>query len=468
MSDWIERVQNHRVWTLMKDLGPLIDNAINLEDVDAVTLAGLERLRAVLTYCGKRLGGGDPLLVLPASLEAMAGSFESQKSAIQTFITDKSTDHITVANTAADNALLTAFQLPGLLTSEEQIESVRNIISYRNAIEELAQRSYEARKKAASDIEDLNLAITAFKGQIQNSLAELTALIDARQNEIAKVSLEQQKVFAEAQESRSKAFNETVLKLQDNLSKTITDQQGQFSTAQENRSQKFGDLIAEYTKRLTDQNAAFTKERNDFVCAAEDKLSGLYGRYEYEADNILKGVQKNREDVEKLVGVIGSLGVTHGYQTTANRARVSMWTWQGITVAAMCGLIAFAYYAFLPSIKGDFRWESLAARVFLTVSVGVLAAYAGTQADRFFHMEKNNRKLALELAAIDPFIALWPLEEQHKFKLAVGQRTFAQDETPTSKMDKSPATTLDLFAKEGYAQDILKIVIEAAQKTVKG
>src|SRR5438045_3604000 len=58
MSDWIERVQNHRVWTLMKDLGPLIDNAINLEDVDAVTLAGLERLRAVLTYCGKRLGGG--------------------------------------------------------------------------------------------------------------------------------------------------------------------------------------------------------------------------------------------------------------------------------------------------------------------------------------------------------------------------------------------------------------------------
>jgi len=158
--------------------------------------------------------------------------------------------------------------------------------------EELAQRSYEARKKAASDIEDLNLAITAFKGQIQNSLAELTALIDARQNEIAKVSLEQQKVFAEAQESRSKAFNETVLKLQDNLSKTITDQQGQFSTAQENRSQKFGDLIAEYTKRLTDQNAAFTKERNDFVSAAEDKLSGLYGRYEYEADNILKGVQK--------------------------------------------------------------------------------------------------------------------------------------------------------------------------------
>jgi hypothetical protein len=326
----MERVQNHRIWIVMKELGPLIDSAIKLEGVDAVTLAGLERLRAVLTYCGKRLGGADPLLVLPASLEAMAGSFESQKSAIQAFITDKTADHITAADAAADNALLTAFQLPGLLTSEEQIESVRNIVSYRNAIEELAQRSNEARKKATSDIEELNLGVASFKGQIQNSLAELTALIDARQNEIGKISLEQQKVFAEAQESRSKAFNETVLKLQDNLSKTITDQQGQFSTAQENRSQKFSDLIAEYTKRLTDQDAAFTKERNDFATAAENKLGALYVHYEYEADNILKGVRKNREDVEKLVGVIGSLGVTHGYQTTANRARVSMWIWQGI------------------------------------------------------------------------------------------------------------------------------------------
>src|SRR5207245_9710609 len=97
MSDWIERVQNHRVWTLMKDLGPRIDNAINREDVDAVTLAGLERLRAVLTYCGKRSGGGDPLLALPASPEAMAGSLEPQKSAIQTSITATSTHHTTIA-----------------------------------------------------------------------------------------------------------------------------------------------------------------------------------------------------------------------------------------------------------------------------------------------------------------------------------------------------------------------------------
>jgi hypothetical protein len=182
----------------MKELGPLIDKGMTLDDVDGAALTGLERLQAVLTYCGKRLGGGDPLLVLPASLEAMAGSFESQKSEIQGFIADKSPAHITSANIAADNALLTAFQLPGLLTSEEQIEAVRNITSYRSAIEDLAKKSYEARKKAASDIEGLNQGVTAFQGQIQHGLADLTALIESRQSEIGRVSLEQQKRAAKA------------------------------------------------------------------------------------------------------------------------------------------------------------------------------------------------------------------------------------------------------------------------------
>ena len=141
-----------------------------------------------------------------------------------------------------------------------------------------------------------------------------------------------------------------------------------------------------------------------------------------------------------------------------------MWVWQGVTVAAMCGLVYFAYRAFLPSIQADFRWEAFAARVFLTITVGVLAAYAGTQADRFFQMEKSNRKLALELTAIDPFIALLPPEEQYKFKLEVGRRSFAQDEVAITKNDKSPATTLDLINSEQVKQ-LLELLAAVAKIT---
>ena len=210
----------------------------------------------------------------------------------------------------------------------------------------------------------------------------------------------------------------------------------------------------EYTKKLADQDAESTKQR-------EALLLSLKERYEKEASGILSNVQQHRADVEKLVGVIGSIGVTSGYQKAANQSRTAMWIWQGATVGALGLVIYFAYHAFLPTMQGKFDWETFAARIFLTVTVGVLAAYAGSQADRFFYMEKSNRKLALELAAIDPYIALLPLDEQQKFKLEIGRRSFAQGDTLTA-IERSPATTLDLLNSEQFKQ--LTEVINALAK----
>jgi hypothetical protein len=195
MSNWIDQIQNHRVWTLMSDVGPLIDRAMSADEIEVDTISGLERLRAVLSYCGKRLGGGDPLLILPGSLEALAGVFESQKTELQAFVTDRNPAHIINANTAADNALLTASQLPGLLTAEEQIESTRSMVTYKNTIDDLAKRSDEARKKAITDIQELNQQVVAFRGILENDVKDLTKLIETRQDEITKLSADQQKQF---------------------------------------------------------------------------------------------------------------------------------------------------------------------------------------------------------------------------------------------------------------------------------
>jgi hypothetical protein len=330
-------------------------------------------------------------------------------------------------------------------------------------MDEQLRSGTSSRRETSARVEELTKSLEALKVYAQTTLAELKTQFDAERQKITTQAAEQQKAFADAQESRSHTFNETVLSVQANLTKTLTDQQGQFSAAQENRNRDFttaqteaqkrlGDVITDYTKRLTDQDSEFTKQRSAFVATATEKLSALHEDYDKKAKVILDEVNKHRSDVEKLVGVIGSLGVTSGYQTTANRARTSMWIWQSITVAAMCGLIYFAYHAFLPSVQGEFKWESFAARVFLTITVGVLAAYAGAQADRFFHIEKSNRKLALELAAIDPFIALLPQDEQYKFKLEIGRRSFAQDESIVAKSDKSPATTLDLLTSDQMKQ----------------
>jgi len=477
VSEWTSRILDHRVWDLMKKLGPIIDEAEQIEEVDPTALEGLERLRAVLAFCGKRLGGTDPATTSPAPLDAIAGSLESAKTEVEAFVKDHNAAHLTNANSMVDSVLIQPAQVPAAATPEDLVGLIQAINSHREVLERQARSSSDARKKAESEIKELRSTLETFTSQSQATIANLQVQLEAERSKISTQASEQQKLFADAQEGRSNTYNETLRKVQENLSQALTEHQRQFSEAQENRNReftaaqtesqkRFGDLVADYAKRLADQDAEFTKQRDASISDSKKRLEELHKEYANEAESVLKKVNARREEVEKLVGVIGNLGVTSGYQTTANSARTSMWVWQGVAVVALGLVIWFAYRAFLPTMQGDFKWGSFATRVFLTITVGVLAAYAVSQADRFFHMEKHNRKLALELAAIDPFIALLPQEEQFKFKLEIGRRTFAQEEPASlTKGDKSPATAIDvLTSKEG--QQLLQLFLDTAQKTI--
>ena len=287
----------------------------------------------MLALCGKRLGGIDPLTVSAGSLDSIAVAFDQQKAAIEAFISDRGTAHLADANHAADTALVSLAQIPGISSSEELIGLMQVVTSYRELMDEQLRSGTSSRRVTQGHIGELTKSIDDLKVYAQTTLADIKAQLEAERQKISAQAAEQQKAFADSQESRVTT-----------LTKTLTDQQGQFSAAQEARSRDFtvaqtesqkrlADVIADYTKRLADQDNDFTKQRGIFVATANEKLSALNEDYEKKAKVILDEVNQHRSDVEKLVGVIGSLGVTSGYQTTANRARTSMWVWQCITVA---------------------------------------------------------------------------------------------------------------------------------------
>ena len=259
MSEWTLRVTDHRVWNEMKAFGPVLDSALRVEDIDANAIEAIERLRSILALCGKRLGGSDPLNIAPASLDAIAGSISSQKTEVEAFITDRNAAHLASANVSADSALLTLSQVPGTATPEDLIGMMQSITTYRAVIDEQTRTSRASRQEAKAQIE----ALTA-------GLSELKAQLEAERAKVVAQAAEQQKLFADAQDARSKTFSDTVLSVQNNLTKTLTDQQGQFSAAQEGRNTEFttaqresqkrlSNLLADYTKRLTDRDTDFGK-----------------------------------------------------------------------------------------------------------------------------------------------------------------------------------------------------------------
>jgi len=105
-------------------------------------------------------------------------------------------------------------------------------------------------------------------------------------------------------------------------------------------------------------------------------------------------------------------------------------------------MIGFAYFAFIPaldhqvslsaagSVSAPFSWPSFAARVVLTITVGILAASARSQDDKGQDVERRNGKMALELDALGPYLAPLPLDKQREFRIAVGGRSFGKEDLP--------------------------------------
>ncbi len=103
--------------------------------------------------------------------------------------------------------------------------------------------------------------------------------------------------------------------------------------------------------------------------------------------------------------------------------------------------------------------EGLATRIFLSITFGIFAAYAARQAGRFFEMEQQNRRRALELEALGPFIE--PLEkiDRDKFRVQIGERSFAVPNKDSHEYkENDPVTALSLLKPKEWIEGVVSII----------
>lgn len=430
MSEWSERFRNSPVWKALEDLGPAIDNAEAREGIELHLLEHLARTRAVLTFIGKRITALDPLLVQGGVLDSVSTHLTGAQTEIQSFTSNGSPGHLVNANSHMDSALAYTCQL-NLPVTPPELQGLRDSAEkYRNSME-------RGVRGLATSISTVTQQIATVTTQASTLAADMSA---ERQRLTSMVS-DFQSQFSAAQESRST----------------------EYASAQTSRQERFNEQMAASTEALTKQDAAFTTERERLIKAHEEVLRSLEEGSERTAAGLLVKIDKHRQDVEKLVGVIGNLGVTSGYLKTANEAKVTVRIWQFVAVASMIGLIIVAYMAFLPVIQGTFSWEGFAGRVFFTITIGVLAGYAASQADKFMSLERRNRARALELEALGPYLSSLPVDKQQEFRLALGEKTFGHFEGLDDAHAKSPATVVDVLLKSTEFRAFVTDIVKAAR-----
>ena len=92
-------------------------------------------------------------------------------------------------------------------------------------------------------------------------------------------------------------------------------------------------------------------------------------------------------------------------------------------------------------------WPYLAGRVFIASAVAILATYAGGRASGHRREEQHLRRTELEMASIDPYLALLPEADRTEIKKSVAGRMFAQPERSTEPEGRGPSGSVVDLAK---------------------
>lgn len=504
MSQWIERIRTHPVWEELNSLGASIDLALAREGNDAEVIDGLERIRAVLAFCGKRLAATDPALIEPRPLNTLASNLSLARRELEAYVSDGIAAHITAANAKTDEVLSSLPSILAAISTDDITAINESISSYRTTLKKYLQEALIAQQEVAEASEENEAKITA----LESTLA-------AEQSKIAGLVLDYQTQFSTSQDKRASEFSAALTDQQSKFSATTAEQQTQFSKDQDARKsdyaasqlanqEKFANLISDYAQKLKDQENDFAEKLEAADKTHEANLALLKLNYEASAQEILNHVNARKKEVEKLVGVIGNLGVTSGYKKVADSAKGMLYLWQGITVSALVGLIFIAYQMAFPTPGNSIAvtakmpeaississptatqtiqkaeslassqttvkaapeptsdaafYQGLATRIFLSLTFGVFAAYAARQASHFLEMERKNRKMALELEALGPYIAPLDKAQQDEFRLKVGDRSFGVNDNVVDKpKSDDPVTPSDVLTPKGFAEFVTNL-----------
>jgi hypothetical protein len=497
MSHWDQRVRSHAIWSTQSNFGRLIDLALQNEVIDIEITAGLERMRSVLALLGKRLAAIDPALVDPRTLDNINSYLSAACEILEAYVADGNTSHISNANARTDDVLANL----GFLVAPGSTDDL-------TALSEAAAKYRESIESHIASVQEKQNALDTTLTTNQNKLAVLEAGLTSEVQRLATLASDQQTQFSSAQDKRNTDF-----------STAQTEQQTKFSADQDERKTLFADvsrvnqdkintLISEYDQKLKDQHTAFNEQISNEALAYRNEMGVLKATYERTAAEILVQVQKHKTDVEQLVGVIGNLGVTSGYVRVANNARAMQFVWQFFTLLAMSGLIFVASLVAFPRLaeklfevpateahseqisnkteigkpvpvdvvpiakasatsasalattSGDsVFYQGILTRLFLSITFGVFAAYAARQAALYRESEQRNRRRALELESLGPFIEPLDKEMKDKFRIQIGERSFAMpDLEPQSSKGDDAATVLSLFKNKDFVDTLSNFI----------
>ncbi|SOE20282.1 hypothetical protein SAMN06298216_0775 [Spirosomataceae bacterium TFI 002] len=353
--------------SIFKKIEQLLNRIDEKEVREKLEVDKIDFFRTACQFLIDRLKVTIPTLIPISELNAVSTEFENALIQINNFIGNKNAGHITNAVNNINSALVYIKNLP-IPYSKGDLDFSKIVSQFQKTVEDKLIQTENQKIEIESKIENLKNDLEAK----QTELNQLTTKISNKEKELETIS---------------------------------SNFQTQFDTANAN-----------FTKLVSDDRTEFRKE----IDADRKQIKD-------DTDGIIKDLERKLNDANKLVNVIGNVGVTGNYQIIANEHKITADNWRKIAIMFMCILSGLLIFSIWKIGDIDYDWHKAIIRIIASAILIYPATYASKESGKHRKLENLNRKLELELSSISPFIEILDEAKKQEIKAKLVEKYFGNN-----------------------------------------
>lgn len=308
------------------------------------------------------------------------------------------------------------------LLEQEIQKSVTKLDDLETSISEKAVSFSNAETKVQNKIEQ-------YKSEHEKELAILNEKYDKFVSDLSKKQEDSQKSILEEQQKFKKEYSDEIIKIKSEIFETKT-------AFQNNSSTSLANFDAEKAKKIEELD----KEVYDFINQTNEKLEEL------------------KASATEKIGHVASATYSNVYKDYSDDAKKSAKFWYKITIGSLVALIGLSMWWFVFNKYNNTDYIQLIARICASVGFAVVSRYSAIQASKNKVMETKLRKIQLQMATFDAFVASLNKEEQDKLKIELTHKLIEQEDWLVH--DNNEIDTIKdvvkLLEKSGYKVDLKK------------
>lgn len=399
-----ENFENHNIFDRLNSLEEILGN----DDVkDKIDLEKLSFFQTVFSYVNQRVKLTIPDLVQQTELDALSNELNAGITQVNSYIGNNNVGHLNNATNNFNAAInrIKNFPIP---VAKADFNFSRKIADF----EKTAKSKYNALEKQ--------------KEKLENSISEFEKDLENKESEIQRL-----------------------LKLLENKETEIQNLTSTFRT-------DFDNIKSSHNQSFQNDKTTFRNEIDTAKETFREEIEELKEGIDTDTSDLVTKLEIKLEEAEKLVNIIGNVGVTGNYQNIANSHKSSADFWRVMAIIFMSIFSLLLVWTIIDLSSEGFDWVKSAIRLVAAAALSYPATYAARESSKHRKLETLNRNAELELASINPFIENLSDDKKQIIKEKLAEKYFGNSKNKDF-LDEKEAEGLSIPAIERLLNAIAKI-----------